>query len=150
SLEARCPLLDHRLIEFAWRIPTSAKVRDGQGKWLLRRVLKRYLPDALFDRPKHGFNVPVGDWLRGPLRDWAHDLLHSPRIQSDGFLDATGIQKRWDQHMSGRRDCGRELWAILMVQAWLENSSDSIAPRTAETQFIQTRDQTASSTFNTR
>jgi len=150
SLEARCPLLDHRLIEFAWRIPTSAKVRDGQGKWLLRRVLKRYLPDALFDRPKHGFNVPVGDWLRGPLRDWAHDLLHSPRIQSDGFLDATGIQKRWDQHMSGRRDCGRELWAILMVQAWLENSSDSIAPRTAETHFVKNRDQTASSTFNIR
>ncbi|MEM7633894.1 MAG: asparagine synthase (glutamine-hydrolyzing) [Pseudomonadota bacterium] len=150
SLEARCPLLDHRLIEFAWRLPTSAKVRDGKGKWLLRRVLNRYLPGALFDRPKHGFNVPVGDWLRGPLREWAHDLLHSRRMQTDGFLDSDRVRQCWDQHLSGRRDRGRELWAILMVQAWLDSSRDRIAPHAAATHFMDNLDQTGSSTFNIR
>ena len=128
SLEARCPLLDHRLIEFAWRIPISSKVRDGQGKWILRQVLNRYMPETLFDRPKHGFNVPVGDWLRGPLREWAQDILYSTRLKHDGFLDPALVYQCWHQHLSGRRDHGRELWAILMVQTWLESTSDRPEP----------------------
>jgi asparagine synthase (glutamine-hydrolysing) len=120
SLEARCPFLDHRMIEFAWRVPTSLKVRGGQGKWLLRRVLQRYLPKKLFERPKQGFNVPIGAWLRGPLRDWARDLLDASRIRSDGLLDSDRVESCWREHLSGEVDRARELWAILMVQAWLE------------------------------
>lgn len=148
SLEARCPLLDHRLIEFAWRMPTSAKVRGNQGKWLLRRVLSRYLPETLFDRPKHGFNVPIGGWLRGSLREWAQDLLCSPRVQHDGFLDPARVQRCWDQHLSERRDHGRELWAILMVQTWLESTSDRIVPRTTAKPIEATAGLTVSSNSN--
>jgi asparagine synthase (glutamine-hydrolysing) len=118
SLEGRCPLLDHRLVEFAWRLPTSVKIKDGKGKWLLRRVLNRYLPEAMFERPKQGFNLPVGDWLRGPLRDWAENLLDARRIREDGFLDSAGVARCWQDHVKGGRDRSRELWAILMVQAW--------------------------------
>jgi asparagine synthase (glutamine-hydrolysing) len=118
SLEGRCPFLDHRLVEFSWRLPTSVKIRDGKGKWLLRRVLSRYLPEAMFERPKQGFNLPIGDWLRGPLRDWAENLLDARRIRDDGFLDGAGVARCWTEHVSGRRDRSRELWAILMVQAW--------------------------------
>lgn len=150
SLEARCPLLDHRLIEFAWRMPVATKVCDGQGKWLLRRILKRYVPGKLFDRPKHGFNVPVGDWLREPLRDWAHTLLHCPRVQNDGFLDSTRVQHCWEQHVSKRHDRGRELWAILMFQAWLGSVSDRQASRSTVTRIADRHDLTASSTFNIR
>jgi asparagine synthase (glutamine-hydrolysing) len=120
SLEARCPFLDHRMIEFAWRVPTALKVRGGQGKWLLRRVLHRYLPRKLFERPKQGFNVPIGAWLRGPLHNWARDLLDAPRIRRDGFLDPDKVETCWREHLSGQVDRARELWAILMVQAWLE------------------------------
>ncbi len=120
SLEARCPFLDHRMVEFAWRLPTAVKVRDGQGKWLLRRVLARYLPKDLFERPKQGFNVPIGAWLAGPLRDWAHDLLSTARIQRDGFLDPQRIETCWQEHQHGQRDRAGELWATLMVQAWLD------------------------------
>ncbi len=124
SLETRCPLLDHRVIELAWRLPLAAKIHDGTGKWLLRRVLGRYVPDALFDRPKHGFNVPIGAWLRGPLRPWAEELLAEPRLRCEGFLDATRVQARWREHLSGARDRAYELWAVLMVQAWLDASSE--------------------------
>jgi len=120
SLEARCPFLDHRMIEFAWRVPTGLKVRGGQGKWLLRRVLHRYLPEKLFERPKQGFNVPIGAWLRGPLRDWAQDLLDASRIRSDGLLDSNRVESCWREHLSGQVDRARELWAILMVQVWLD------------------------------
>jgi asparagine synthase (glutamine-hydrolysing) len=120
SLEARCPLLDHRVVEFAWRLPTALKVRDGKGKWLLRRVLRRYLPEALFERPKQGFNVPIGGWLKGPLRDWAEELLARPRLRSEGFLDTASVQTCWQEHLSGQRDRTYELWAILMVEAWLD------------------------------
>ncbi len=121
SLEGRCPFLDHRLVEFAWRLPTSVKVRNGEGKWLLRQVLRRYLPEALFERPKQGFNVPIGAWLSGPLRDWAQDLLDRSRIQGSGFFDADRVEACWREHLSGRRDRASELWAVLMVQAWLDN-----------------------------
>lgn len=120
SLEARCPFLDHRMIEFAWRVPTSLKVRRGQGKWLLRRVLHRYLPKKLFERPKQGFNVPIAAWLRGPLHDWARDLLDASRIRRDGLLDSDRVENCWREHLSGQADRARELWAILMVQAWLD------------------------------
>jgi asparagine synthase (glutamine-hydrolysing) len=131
SLEARCPFLDHRVVEFVWRLPVTMKVRGGQGKWLLRRLLRRYLPDALFERPKQGFNVPIGAWLVGPLREWAHELLDQQRIRSDGLLDAARVQACWQEHLIGRSDRSRELWAILMIQAWLEENRSSNPPQSA-------------------
>ncbi|MBV9252332.1 MAG: asparagine synthase (glutamine-hydrolyzing) [Acetobacteraceae bacterium] len=131
ALEARCPLLDHRVIEFAWRSPSSVKVRDGKGKWLLRQVLKRYVPEALFERPKHGFNVPIGVWLRGPLRDWAEHLLAESRLRQEGFVDAARVRGWWQQHLSGRRDRAYELWAVLMVEAWLDAMRNPIRPSPA-------------------
>lgn len=128
SLEGRCPLLDHRVVEFAWRLPVSLKVRNGRGKWLLRRVLRRYLPETLFERPKHGFNVPVGVWLKGPLRDWAEELIAPARLRDQGLLDPAHVRRRWDEHVSGRRDRACELWAILMFQAWLDGATDVPAP----------------------
>jgi asparagine synthase (glutamine-hydrolysing) len=121
SLEGRCPFLDHRVIDFVWRLPTAAKIHAGQGKWLLRRVLRRYIPEALFERPKQGFNVPIGAWLTGPLRDWAQDLLDGTRIRSAGFFDSERVEACWQEHLSGRRDRASELWAVLMVQAWLDD-----------------------------
>jgi asparagine synthase (glutamine-hydrolysing) len=123
SLETRVPMLDHEVVEFAWRIPLSLKIRDGQGKWLLRQVLYKHVPRELIERPKTGFDVPIGDWLRGPLRDWAESLLNEPRLRREGFFDATEIRDRWNQHLSGRRDWQQALWNILMFQAWLEAES---------------------------
>src|ERR1700738_5506887 len=102
SLEARSPFLDHRVVEFAWRLSSDVKVRGGQGKWLLRRVLRRYLPEALFERPKQGFNVPIGAWLIGPLREWAGGLLDGSRLRRDGYLDDVGVRACWQAHLSGR------------------------------------------------
>ncbi|MBN9561508.1 MAG: asparagine synthase (glutamine-hydrolyzing) [Alphaproteobacteria bacterium] len=124
SLEARAPLLDHRVIEFAWRLPMRAKVRDGVGKWLLRQVLRRYVPEGMFDRPKQGFNVPIGAWLRGPLREWAGDLLASPRLRQEGLLDVAMVEASWADHLSGRQDRAIELWAILMFQAWYDSARE--------------------------
>jgi asparagine synthase (glutamine-hydrolysing) len=128
SLEARCPFLDDRVVEFAWRLPTAVKIRDGQGKWPLRRVLRRYLPESLFERPKQGFNVPIGEWLTGPLRGWAEELLDGSRIRREGLLHSGRIQACWQQHLNGRRDRSGELWAILMVQAWLDSARNSKMP----------------------
>ncbi|SDR60429.1 asparagine synthase (glutamine-hydrolysing) [Rhizobiales bacterium GAS191] len=125
SLEARCPYLDHRVVEFAWRLPSNVKVRDGRGKWLLRKVLSRYLPEVLFERPKQGFDVPIGAWLRGPLRDWAQGLLDTSQIKDAGFFQPSQVEACWQQHLSGRRDRARELWAVLMVQSWLSNLAGS-------------------------
>ena len=127
SLEARCPFLDHRVVEFAWRLPSAVKVRNGKGKWLLRQVLRRYIPETLFERPKHGFNVPIGMWLKGPLRDWASDLLSGSRLSQRGYLDRARTQACWKEHLSGRRDRGCELWAILMIESWLD-SADGPGP----------------------
>ena len=124
SLEGRSPLLDHRLIEFSWQLPSSMKVRHGRGKWLLRRVLRRYLPETVLERPKAGFNVPVGRWLRGPLRDWAETLLSEPRLRQQGLLDASRVQALWRDHLRGQSDRGCELWAILVVQGWLDAQHD--------------------------
>ena len=119
GLEARCPLLDHRVVEFAWRVPSNLKARGGKGKLLLRRVLSRYVPEVLFDRPKQGFNVPVGEWVRGPLREWAEDLLGESRLRQGGFLDVARVRSCWQQHLTRQRDRSRDVWALLMVQAWL-------------------------------
>jgi len=120
SLEGRCPFLDDRVVEFAWQLPTTAKIRQGQGKRPLRRLLGRYLPESLFERPKQGFNVPIGEWLAGPLREWAEALLDPARIRRDSLLNPDAVQTCWQQHLDGRAYRSGELWAILMVQAWLE------------------------------
>jgi len=129
SLEGRCPFLDDRIVNLAWQLPTAAKIRHGQGKWPLRRLLRRHLPESLFERPKQGFNVPIGEWLAGPLREWTEGLLDGARIRREGLLDADRIQACWQQHLDGRADRSAELWAILMVQAWLEFARNSWSSR---------------------
>ena len=121
SLETRIPFLDHRVVEFAWSLPLEMKVREGQGKWILRQVLYKYVPKELIERPKMGFGMPIGDWLRGPLREWAESHLDDSRLRSEGFFNPAPIRKKWNEHLSGKRNWQYLLWNVLMFQAWLEN-----------------------------
>jgi asparagine synthase (glutamine-hydrolysing) len=126
SLESRVPLLDHRVVEFAWRVPLSLKVRDDQTKWLLRQVLYRYVPPELIERPKQGFAIPVAVWLRGPLRDWAEALLDERRLRQDGFLNVPVVRAKWQEVLTdaqiGWRDAAEQIWTVLMFQAWLQKA----------------------------
>jgi len=121
SLETRVPLLDHRVFEFARRLPFDMRVRDGQGKWLLRQLLYRHVPRELVDRPKRGFSVPLASWLRGPLKEWAGDLLDESRLRRDGIFQVEPVSQRWREHLSGAHDWSAWLWGILMTQAWLDH-----------------------------
>jgi asparagine synthase (glutamine-hydrolysing) len=120
SLETRVPFLDHRVAEFAARIPVSMQIRGSTGKTILRQLLYRRAPSALFDRPKAGFAVPIGEWLRGPLRDWAEALLDERRLRENGHFDAPVVRARWQTHLTGQRDSAQALWSVLMFEAWRE------------------------------
>ena len=119
SLEVRVPLLDHRLLEWAWRQPTSVKTDGRTGKLVLRRLADRMLPAEIVDRPKMGFDPPLGRWLRNELRPWAADLLASPRCVEEGWISAQAVRSTFDEHLSGRRNWDYRLWGVLMLEAWL-------------------------------
>jgi asparagine synthase (glutamine-hydrolysing) len=119
GLEARAPFLDHTVAELAWQLPLNMKIRRGTSKWILRQILHRHVPEALIDRPKMGFSVPLDSWLRGPLREWADTLLSERRLRADGYLNPSPIRQKWTEHLSGRRNWHHELWPVLMFQDWL-------------------------------
>jgi asparagine synthase (glutamine-hydrolysing) len=120
SLETRIPFLDHKLIEYVWKIPHSLKYRNGKGKWILRQILNKYVPKNLTERPKMGFAVPIDTWLRGPLRDWAENLLNEKRLIEEGYFNPKLIRDKWTEHLSGKRNWQHHLWDILMFQAWID------------------------------
>jgi asparagine synthase (glutamine-hydrolysing) len=123
SLETRAPFLDRDVMAFAWSLPMAMKLRAGGGKWILRQLLDRYVPRSLIERPKMGFGVPLDQWLRGPLRDWAGDLLSGDRLRREGYLHPEPVLRTWDAHLRGRGAFGYRLWSVLMFQAWLQEQS---------------------------
>jgi len=135
SLEARVPFLDHRLVEYSWRLPMHAKVRAGRTKLPLRQILYRYVPRQLVDRPKMGFGVPIHQWLTGPLREWADSLLNVRRMHEDGFLDPARVLSAWEEFKSGKRRWHAQIWDVLMFQAWWEHNRES--PVAAPTETIR-------------
>lgn len=128
GLETRVPLLDSRIVELAWSLPLRMKIRNGQSKWILRKILSKHIPDELINRPKMGFAVPLADWLRGPLREWAELLLEPERLNQEGFFYPDLIRERWDDHISGIANWQSVLWPILMFQLWLEGESAPARP----------------------
>ena len=128
SLEARVPILDHRVVEFAWSLPLSLCIREGKEKWLLRQVLDKYVPSRLIERPKMGFAVPLGEWMRGPLRGWCEELLSPSRLRDDGIFDVDMVTRAWREHITGKRNWHYHLWNVLMFQSWLEFQRISRAP----------------------
>jgi asparagine synthase (glutamine-hydrolysing) len=129
SLESRVPLLDHRVIEFAWRLPLSMKVQGDKGKSPLRRLLNKYVPKKLVDRPKQGFGVPIHEWLRGPLRPWAEELLSESRLRAQGYFSEAPIRRKWNEHVKGRHNWRAHLWGVLMFQAWLEQHQSFLSAK---------------------
>ena len=127
SLETRVPFLDREVFDLAWRLPLDAKLRGGTTKWILREVLHRHVPPAIVDRPKMGFGLPIGTWLRGPLRGWAEDLLGESRLRREGVFDPAPVRAAWSEHLSGRRDLGYELWDVLAFESWLERWMPSVS-----------------------
>lgn len=132
SLEARVPLIDHRIIERVWRLPASERLQNGVSKRLLRRVLGRHVPPALFERPKMGFGVPIDSWLRGPLRDWAETLLAPARLAGEGWFDPARVRSAWAEHLAGSRNRQYEIWVVLMFQAWLDRWGGGFAAGTGQ------------------
>ena len=122
GLETRSPFLDHRLVEFGWRLPLSKKIRNGQGKWLLRELVYKHVPKKLVDRPKMGFSIPLDSWLRGPLREWAESLLSEERLVDEGHFNPAPIRQAWAEHLSGKANRQHQLWNVLMFQSWLEGN----------------------------
>ncbi len=123
SLEGRIPFLDTRVFDFAWTLPADMKIQGGTGKRILKGLLDRYVPREMMDRPKQGFAIPVGAWLRGPLRDWADALLDPRRLRDDGVFDPVVVRRIWDEHQSGRHNWDTRLWTLLMFQAWQDQAS---------------------------
>jgi len=121
SLESRAPFLDHHIVEFAWSLPERALIRNGEGKWILRQLLDRYVPRRLVERPKAGFAIPLASWLRTELRGWVEELLDERTLRIQGYLDPAPIQRMWVEHRSGKYDRQAYLWNILMFQAWLNS-----------------------------
>jgi asparagine synthase (glutamine-hydrolysing) len=130
SLETRVPILDVAVARAAWQISSSILMKDGRGKWVLRELLSRYIPQAMIDRPKKGFAVPIARWLRSDLRSWAGDLLDAYRLRQEGYFDAALVQRRWRQHLSGRANWHSHLWNVLMFQTWLEKWQSERLQRT--------------------
>jgi asparagine synthase (glutamine-hydrolysing) len=126
SLETRAPCLDHRLVEWSFRLPSSLHLHDGKGKWVLRKILEKRVPRSLFERPKTGFGVPIGEWLRGPLREWAEELLDERRLKDNGFVDPQAVRIVWRQHLAGRANGQYLLWPVLMLMSWIEAYADSV------------------------
>ena len=122
SLEMRTPLLDKEIVEFSWRVPNSMKNRNHTSKWLMRQLLFKHVPQRLIERPKMGFGVPIDDWLRGPLKDWAESLIDEARLREEGFFRPEPIREMWTEHLSGKKNWQYQIWDILMFQSWYERN----------------------------